>query len=232
MSDYNEKPVWRSVLSVCLFLFALIRIVVHCSNTDRRETYTSTPSTSQFRSTFPQSNSSLEHSIPNKSYNDIIYKPYKYLDTLNTLQKKILRLSKLKKDSLISLDLSTKIKIYKDSYLQNTHDDSLLFSVKTPKNLNIFIHDFQTEKLIDNSFKSLKAGSKISNYKNFITISSNSKFVSYSIKKNGQSFKGVALIMKNKEYNTFIEFESSTSSQKNLEKTALNYISENLKGDK
>lgn len=231
MSDYNEKPVWCSVLSVCLFLFAIIRIMVHCSNTDRREAYAPTPATSQFGGSFPQATTSLEHSIPSKSYNDMIYKSYNYLDTLNTLQKKILRLSKLKKDSLISLDLSTKIKIYKDSYLQNTHDDSLLFSVKTPKNLNILIHDFQTKKLIDNSFKSLKAGNRISNYKNLITISRDSKFVSYSIIKNSQSFKGVALIMKNKEYVTFIEFESNQVSQKNLEKTALNYISKNLKGN-
>lgn len=233
MSDeYNERPVWRSVLTICLFIFALIRFGFYCSKMDdrKRNTYKSESDVNfeQFKNNLRQQSYSTSESTTSQDYSDVFYFGYNYLDTISPVQKQIYKIVKLEKDSLVNIDLSTKFKVLKNSYLQNTYDNTLRFAVKTPQNLSIFIHSVEDKSSLNNAFKTLKSDSQLSKLRDFIKFGKSSKFVSYSIKKKASTFKGVACLMGDNEYKLFIEFESNKLSQTDLEAKALLYITSNL----
>jgi len=85
-----------------------------------------------------------------------MYTSYQSLDTLNEAQKQLYSVIKLAKDSLVTFDLSTKIKVDKNYYFQNNHDDSLRMAFKSPKDLNVFVHDFESKQSEEQNFKALK----------------------------------------------------------------------------
>ncbi len=233
MSDeYNERPVWRSVLTICLFIFALIRFGFYCSKMDdrKRNTYKSDNDLNfeEFRDKLKQQSYSGSAPTATQDYGDVFYFGYNYLDTISESQKQIYKIVKLEKDSLINIDFTTKFRVLKNSYFQNTHDNTLRFAVKTPQNLSIFIHIVEDKSTLNNAFKTLKNDSQLSNLRDFIKLGKSSKFVSYSIKKKASPFKGVACLMGDDEYKLFIEFESNKLSQTDLEAKALRYITNNL----
>lgn len=232
MSEYNERPVWRQVLSICLVLFALIRLGISCSKMNNRNrnqnlsTQSAVDLSSFENSTRAETPTNYEYRST-KVYNEVFYKSYKYLDSLSIPQKRRGYIVKLKKDSLINIDYSSKFRILKNSYFQNTHDDSLRFAAKSP-NLIIFVHSFESNASLDSSFKKLKLNAQLKNYRPFIKLSENTKLVCYSITKENTTFKAMAYLVQQKNYCLFIEFESNKLSQKTLEEKTMRYMAENL----
>lgn len=232
MSDYNERPVWRQVLSICLVLFALVRLGISCSkmnNTNRNQNLSTQPAidlNSFENSTRTEAPTNYEYSST-KVYNEVFYKPYKYLDSLSTIQRGRGYIVKMEKDSLINIDYSSKFRVLKNSYFQNTHDDSLRFATKSP-NLIIFVHGFESNDSLDSSFKKLKQSAKLKNYRPFIKLSENSKLVCYSITKENTIFRAMAYLVQQKNYRLFIEFESNKLSQIALEEKTMRYVSQNI----
>ncbi|MCZ4245820.1 hypothetical protein [Pedobacter punctiformis] len=236
MSDeeYNERPVWRNVLSICLILFALIRFGFYCSKMDDRNRTRNISQNvndlaiDQIRNQVTQQRYNAATGIANGDINEVFYFGYHYLDTISESQKRFYHIVKLDKDSLVNIDFTTKFRALKGAYLQNTYDNTLRFAIKTPQNLSIFIHSLETKGTLDNNFKTLKENDHLSNLHDVIKLGKSYKLVSYSIKKKESTFRGIACLMGDEEYKLFIEFESNKLSQTELQRKALNYMSSNL----
>ncbi len=227
--EYREKPVWRTVLSIVLAIFALIRLGVTCNKMDSRQSRTTEP----IEFSMPAERFSDQRPLPPehapKAWNSLLYKRYKYLDSLDQTRLRNFYIVKVTKDSIFALDIKSQFKIDKGCFFQNTHDDSLKFAFKTKKKLNVFVHDFESSTAVDKSFKKLKAGSGIKNFREFIKLSPTTKLVTYNIAKEGIKFNGIAYVYEQNNYQMFIEFESSALSQPKLNKEALTYVAAHIK---
>jgi len=230
--EYKARPVWRTVLSIVIAIIAVVRLFATCNQMESRKNKTldvnelNIPE-QQFLDQRP-----LASSQTPKAWNDLLYKRYKYLDSLDQTRLKDFYIIKLAKDSLVSLDIKSRLKIEKGCFFQNTHDDTLKFAFKTPKNLNVFVHDFESSIAVDKSFKKLKAGSEIKNFKEFIKLSPTTKLVTYNITKRRIRFNGIAYVFEKNNYQMYVEFESSTWSQKKLNQEALTYVVDHIKVSK
>ncbi|MCX2429814.1 hypothetical protein [Pedobacter sp. GR22-10] len=228
--EYKERPVWRTILAIAFGLFAIVRFGILCHKMNSRPANDGVKinfNESDFQAMPPQSST-----ISKKAFNKRLYQDYQLLNQLSPSQLKASYITKLTKDSLVGLNVNIWLKINKGSLFQNTHDDSLKFAFKTPKNLNVFVHDFESKFAVNTTFKKLKSGNKIKKYRDFLKLSKNTKLVSYSIIQAGVQFKGVAYAFNEGDYYMFIEFESSILPQMELEHQALSYISKHIKGKK
>jgi len=227
--EYRERPVWRTVLSIVIAIFAVIRLFATCNKMDSRQAKATEP----IEFSMPQQQFSDQLPLPPahapKAWNSLLYKRYKYLDSLDQTRLRDFYIVKVTKDSLVALDIKSQLKIEKGCFFQNTHDDSLKFAFKTKKNLNVFVHDFESSTAVDKSFKKLKAGSGIKNFKEFIKLSSTTKLVTYNIAKEGIKFNGIAYVYEQNNYQMFVEFESSILPQMKLNREALTYIAAHIK---
>ena len=227
--EYRERPVWRTVLSIVIAIIAVVRLFATCNQMESRQTRILDANQLNIpEQTFSDQRSLTSRQTP-KIWNDLLYKRYKYLDSLDQTRLKDFYIIKLAKDSLVSLDIESQLKIEKGCFFQNTHDDTLKFAFKTPKNLNVFVHDFESTVAVDKSFKKLKAGSGINNFKEFIKLSPTTKLLTYNITKRDIKFNGIAYAFEKNNYQMFIEFESSTWPQKKLNKEALTYVVNHIK---
>ncbi|WP_139260403.1 hypothetical protein [Flavobacterium defluvii] len=172
-----------------------------------------------------------QREIQNKLSNDILYSDYEKLDSLPPLQKENYGILKLEKDSLIYIALDTQIKIAKNYYLQNRHDDTLRMAFKSPDNMNVFIHDFVSKEEIEPSFKSLKNSSNLQKFKVENTIG-DVKALSYKITKENKRYNGYALCFKNDGFLNFYEFESDKLPLDKLKARAIDFFSHNMKEKK
>ncbi|MEN2402867.1 hypothetical protein GKZ90_0023975 [Flavobacterium sp. MC2016-06] len=166
--------------------------------------------------------------IDKKDSNDILYTSYQDLDSLPYLVRENYGIIKLMKDSFISVNPETKVKILKDYYFQNNHDDSLRMAFKSPKNLNIFIYEFETKEDVEKSFRILKRKSNLERCQ-LDNSTAEKIFFSYEISKKDKRFNGYTLSFKNdKNIQTFFEFESDKLSKKELKKSALDFLLHNV----
>ncbi|MTH14282.1 hypothetical protein [Flavobacterium sp. LC2016-01] len=169
----------------------------------------------------------------NRFSNNLFYSDYAALDSLTVSEQEEYGVCRLKKDSLIFMDIKSQLNIPKEYYLQNNHDDSLRVAFKSPRNLTIFIHDFETKESVENGFKSVKRYSNLEKFKVENNLES-AKVFSYKISKEGKKFNGYALAFQSKtrDYQTFYEFESSTLSKDMLKNKALEFLIQNTKQKK
>jgi hypothetical protein len=230
--EYRERPVWRTVLSIVLAIIAVVRLFATCNQTNSNQN--KILDASQFNTSEQQflDQKPLTSTLAPNIWNDLLYKRYKYLDSLDQTRLKDFYITKLAKDSLVSLDIKSQLKIEKGCFFQNTQDDTLKFAFKTPKNINVFVHDFESNASADKSFKKLKAGSGIKNFKEFIKLSPTTKLVTYNIEKQKIKFNGIAYVFEQNNYLMFVELESSTWSQKKLNREALTYVANHIKVSK
>jgi hypothetical protein len=228
----NERPVWKTVLSIFGILFLVIRLVYTCSKMNDRKSNDLNINNVINDNLIEQHQyqDNIQRALLKKN-NDLLYTKYQNLDTINDAQKQLYSVIKLAKDSLVTFDLSTKIKIEKNYYFQNNHDDSLRMAFKSPKDLNVFIHDFESKESEETNFKNLKKNANLKHFKldNLLT---ETKTFSYTITKNKITFNGYALSFKNNGYQTFIEFESQKISGLELKFAALSFLNTNLKQSK
>jgi hypothetical protein len=213
----DNKPVWRTILSVAFGLFALVRLAMTCNK------MSSNSSSSNFQpqayqsmsSALKESNNNYQNNIQNIS-NDIFYESYDSINQLGDSEMAIYHIKKVKKDTLLPLDLTAKINVDANSYIQKNYDDSLKLAVKLPDNTSIFMHSYEAA---DDALENLKALKKKKNIEN-ISLKldePNSKFVSYNYKQNGKKYNGYALISKEDGQYTSIEFENNKLSKDELE---------------
>ncbi|MFB9079749.1 hypothetical protein ACFFLS_07665 [Flavobacterium procerum] len=222
----------KFLLSFGLAAFAIIRLLYTCS----ADSYA--PRQNNIRDVeFKQGDliwNKTDLKVGQKSISkDIMYKSYLGLDSLNAMERDDYGLLKLEKDTLLLIDIKTQIKIPKEYYFQNAHDDSLHYAFKAPDNLNFFIHDFEAKGDLEENFKAVKHISKLQKYKLENTID-NTKVVSYKIVKNNKRFNGYALCFKNvdADLHTFFEFESDVLTKEKLQDRALAFLTQNMKEKK
>lgn len=225
----NERPVWRTVLSIFVTLFLVIRLVYTCSKMNDRKSNDLNINNVLNDNLIEQRQyqENIQRALSKKN-NDLLYATYQSLDTINDAQKQLYSVIKLAKDSLVTFDLTTKIKVEKNYYFQNNHDDSLRMAFKSPKDLNVFIHDFESKQSEENNFKILKKNANLKHFK-FENLLPETKTISYTITKNNITFNGFALSFKNDEFQSFIEFESQKISGLELKLAALSFLRTNLK---
>ncbi|TDP01434.1 hypothetical protein [Flavobacterium sp. 245] len=236
----GESTSWRTVLSVIFVIVSAARLLYTCSNMDRRSTNAQNSvdvspyvmSQDQVEAIAEQNrvNNQIIKFQKNKLSNNLFYSDYATLDSLTISEQEDYGVCKLKKDSLIFIDIKTQLNVSKEYYLQNNNDDSLRVAFKSPRNLTIFIHDFETKESVVNGLKSLKRYSNLQKLKveNDLEMG---KVFSYKISKEGKKFNGYALGFQSKtrDYQTFYEFESSTLSKDMLKDKALEFLLQNMK---
>lgn len=224
MSSGNN---WRSLLSILLLVIAVIRIIVTCSKSD---TTTNTLNNVLEDNSREQMEANIRNAkISQQNTNDYLYNSYQFIDSLSDQEQKQNYVTKLSKDSLLTIDLSSKIVVEKNNFIQNNHDDTLRMAFKTPKELTIFIHDLESTNGITENLKALKKNCQLKidkstfNTKSFETLS-------YSITKEHKNINGFVLGFHKKEYWTFIEFESTKASKEQLKEDAIHFLINNVKG--
>lgn len=225
MEEENGRPIWKSVLSVLFTIFLVIRLIYTCSY----KTNTAADNKNDLVNFQIDTQKNNEHfkNVREKTSNNFLYTRYESLDSLSSLEKENYGVLKLEKDSLVYIDLSTQIKIPKHFYFQNNHDDTLRIAFKSPENLTLFIHDFETKEEIEKNFKILKTDYNLQKYKVENSIGE-IKFISYKISKDKKRYNGYAICFKRKEFQTFFEFESEKLSRDKLKLNAIHFLSQNM----
>ncbi|WP_291152798.1 hypothetical protein [Flavobacterium sp. UBA7680] len=228
----DDRSTWRTVLSVLSVIILGGRLLYTCSNMNKPR-YENDPVMESFRNSQEamKENFRQHQEMQRKMSNAILYSNYESLDSLSALQKDNYGIQKIQKDSLIYIALDTQIKIPKDFYFQNRHDDSLRMAFKSPDNVNVFIHDFESKAEIEPSFKSLKNNDNLQKFKVENTIG-DVKMISYKITKVSKRYNGYALCFKNEGFLNFYEFESNILSVDKLKIRAIEFLSQNMKEKK
>jgi len=220
----DNKSVWRTILSVGLCLFALIRLAMTCSKSSSRNDSYNDTNYEDVSGLLKQNRGYYQNATQN-SDNDLFYKSYADLSQLTESEKAVNHVMKIDKDTLLPLDLSSKIKVEKNSYIQKSYDDTLKTAIKLPDNTSIFLHSYEGNgDLIDN-FKSVKRKKEIKNI-TFKLDQPDTKYVSYNYTANGEKYNGLALVTKENNYFTFIEFENNKISKYQLESKTLTFIAD------
>ncbi|ANF49489.1 hypothetical protein A0O34_02495 [Chryseobacterium glaciei] len=224
----DNKPVWRTILSVAFGLFALVRLAMTCNKMSSNSSSSSNYQTQTYQnmtSAIEDSKNNYQNNIQDLS-NDIFYESYDSISKLGDSEMAIYRIKKVKKDTLLPLDLTAKINIDANSYIQKNFDDSLKLAVKLPDNTSIFMHSYESKNgdVLDN-LKSLKKKKDIQNI-SLKLDEPNSKFVSYNYKQNGKKYNGYALISKEDGQYTSIEFENNKLSKDELEMKTFVFLSQ------
>ena len=160
--------------------------------------------------------------------NLLFYKPYKQLDSLPQENKALYSVYKLDKDTVVNLDIETKIKIPKESYFQKNYDDSLKMAFKSPDDIVVFVHDFTGKGSNEDNLKSIKRGLNLQAFKTEENKTDNTNLFSYTVTQNGTTYNGYAMGFKNDNYFLFLEFESDKVSKEGLKVRALTYLLDNL----
>ncbi|WP_395054319.1 hypothetical protein [Flavobacterium sp.] len=228
----NERPVWRVVLSICITIFLVVRLIITCSksNDNSKTIYNNSLNNIDFNKEINDNKIQYANNLEVKS-NAILYLNYKEIDNISDNEKAAYMLSKFKKDSLISLDIESTIKIPKDYYFQKNYDDTLKMGFKSPKDLTVFIHDLESKNNVEEIFKSIKRGCKLEKL-SIEKQSSSSKTIFYSFSKNNFKYNGYAMVIDSDGYFLFIEFESHKLSAFDLKFEALNFITTQIKSVK
>lgn len=222
MSD--ERPVWKTILSICISLFLVIRLAYTCSKMgDTKPAYQQNVYQDLQNNDAIQNYQQAVQEASTSRSNTLLYLSYNALDSLPLNEKKLYAVTKLRQDTLVTLDLSTKIKITKESFFQKNYDDSLKLAFKTRDNLTVFIHDFESKQDCETNFKSLKRGMNLSALK-YDKGTAKAKLFAYSLTQNNIKFNGYCIGIQSDNYCLFLEFESDKIAKAALKETALTYL--------
>lgn len=222
MSD--ERPVWKTVLSICVSLFLVIRLAYTCSKmSDPKPAYQQNVYQDLQNNEAIQNYQQAVREASTARSNKLLYLSYHALDSMPLNEKKQYAVTKLSQDTLVTLDLSTKIKVTKESFFQKNYDDSLKLAFKTPENLTVFIHDFESKQDCETNFKSLKRGMNLSSLQ-YDKGTAKAKLFAYSLTHNNIKFNGYCIGIQSDNYCLFLEFESDKIAKKALKEKALTYM--------
>lgn len=224
----DDKPVWKTILSVGLALFAIIRLAMTCSNMSGNSSKNyQTDQSESLNYMLQKSRDQYQSTIENAS-NDIFNASYDSISQLSDAEMAIYKIKKVKKDTLLPLDLTAKINVESNSFIQKNYDDSLKIAVKLPDNTTIFLHDYESSGEALETLKSLKQKKNIQNV-SLELDEPNSKFVSYNYKDKGKKYNGFALISKEGNQFTSLEFENNKISKNELQMKAFTFLAQIIK---
>ncbi len=229
----EEGSTWRSVLSILAVIFIIIRLLFTCSNMNKSTSREIDPVMQNFQNSqqIMQENLIRQREAQKQLSNTVLYSSYQGLDSLSTLQRENFGIRKLEKDSLIYIGLNTQMKILKNYFLQNNHDDSLRIAFKSPDNLTVFIHDFESKGDLVQNLKSLKRGSDFLKHKVENTIGQ-LKAISYKIKRGNKKYNGYVLCFQAADFQNYYEFESDQLTPATLKIRAIDFFAQNMKETK
>lgn len=222
---------WRAIFVVLSIITLIVRLTFMCSSDRKSPSYNYNNDSSNPVLDFEEAtreNNEINKVIIERASNNFLYTDYKALDSLPIASKEMYDVMKLTKDTVVYIDFKTKLKIEKDFYFQNNHDDTLRLAFKSPKNLNVFIHDLDTKNSVKENIESLKKFGKLDKVL-VEKINDNTEILSYKIKTDKAKFNGFAICFKSKEYQLFFEFESEKMSKDILKMKAVDFLSQNLK---
>ena len=220
----SETPVWRNVLSILVTCFLVIRLLYTCSNMNNRDSSAINPEIMNFQDTQKVMRESMERNkkLQKIFSNNIMYKTYQGVDSLSAVMKDNYGILKIEKDTSIVVDFTTTINIPKGFYVQKNHDDTLRMAFKSPENLNIFIHDFQSKDTLASNFKILKRDKDLQKFKEQkVTIFS---MITYNITNDTKKYNGYAFCFKVEDYQSFYEFESPNLTSDELREKVHDYL--------
>lgn len=218
----NERPVWKTILSIAVCLFAVIRLAITCSKTSNRSSYSDTSYENVNSLIQNYRNKDLQN---NDESNDLFYENYDSINKLNEAEKSIFRVVKVKSDTLVPVDLTSKISVEPRSFIQKNHDDSLQLAVKLPDNTSIFLHAYSSKDGMMDNFKALKKKKNIANIKLKLD-EPDSKFVGYTYEYGGKKYNGYALLARENGQFTSLEFENNKLSKEDLQMKAITFVSQ------
>lgn len=220
----DNRPVWKTFLGIALCLFAVIRLAVTCSKSSR---------SSDDDTTFRNANAIYEQSKYNAAgygsgtdkslSNDLFYEDYDSISNMDNAQKEAMHVRKVQKDTLIPLTINSKINIESQSFVQKNYDDSLRIAIKLPDNTTLFLHSYSSKGSMVENLKATKKKRNIENV-DIMMEEPNSSFISYTYKYSGKKYNGFALLAKEKDQFTSLEFENDRISKKDLRTKAAEYI--------
>lgn len=220
----EDRPVWKIVLSVALTLIGVIKLAVTCSQSSNRSSYSSNDYQST-NSLFDRYGSTHESKIDNEESNNLFYENYDSIKKLTNSERASYHVVKVKKDTLLPLDLTSKINIESKSFIQKNYDDSLKLAVKLPDNTSIFLHTYSSQADLLDNFKAIKKNKGIGKISTEVDDKS-SKIVSYSYKYKDKNYNGCALITKGDGQFSSVEFESNKMSKSEIYLVAFTYLAQ------
>jgi len=219
----NNSSAWKTVLTVALCLISIIRIAMTC-NKSSQSSY-SDNSYNDVSALMSRNYERQAKAADNRASNDLFYESYDSISSLSDSEKENYSVIKLKKDSLILLDVLSKINVESGAYFQKNYDDTLSLAIKKPDNTSIFLHSYDTAEDMMMNFKSVKRKLNLQDL-NIKIDNKDSKFVSYSFKNRGKKTNGYALLAADKGHFTALEIESSKLSKDDLEMKAFSLIAQ------
>lgn len=214
----ESKSFWRTVLTVGLLLFAVVRIAMMCGKSSSRGI--EEDKNYQRMVGHLQESRKLQEKATEKASNNLFYQNYDSISRLNDAQMAAYKVIKTDKDSLIALDLSASIKVDKNSFIQKNYDDTLNLAVKMPDNTTILMHSYEGSGGLTDNFKAVKKSRDLSNIKNIIDRK-DAKYISYNYLSNGEKKTGFALLTETDRYFSFIEIENSLIPKAELQQKAM-----------
>ncbi|KQT16915.1 hypothetical protein ASG31_11120 [Chryseobacterium sp. Leaf404] len=221
----SNSSVWKTILTVVIVLVSIVRIAMMC-NKSSRSSY-SDNSYNDVSSLMSQNfkGQKASESADDAASNSLFYESYDSISHLSDSEKDNYSVVKLKKDSLIMLDVFSKINVESGSYFQKNYDDTLSLAIKQTDDTSIFLHSFDTKNDLMTNFNAIKKKFDIKNL-DLKLDDKESKFVSYNYQKNGKKTKGYALLAADQGHFTALEIESNRLSENELQGKAFTLIAQ------
>lgn len=220
----DNRPVWKTVLSVAVCLIAVIRLAITCSKSSRSSDYDNTFRNANALYEQNSYNAAGYRSVRDKSIsNDLLYEDYDSISKMDSSQKEAMSVRKVQKDTLVPITVNSKINVEAGSFVQKNYDDSLKIAIKFPDNTTLFMHSYISKEDMVENLKAIKKKKGIENV-DIIMDEPDSKFISYTYKSSGKKYNGCALLAREKDLFTSLEFENDKISKKDLQKKAAEYI--------
>ncbi|RZL48143.1 MAG: hypothetical protein EOP00_10000 [Pedobacter sp.] len=219
----NNGVSYKSIIITIIFLLISTFKVIRCiSKMDGND-----------RTAFEQNDINLHVSNHHEQTNKIlaaqgekiIYKDYAEL-SISEIPLENFKILKLKNDTSISFSLSTKLRIEKNTFYFNNHDERLRMALKEEDNINIFIYDFEGKDSLLEEFKTSKSIGKYEYLSSEKTKSLTT--INYNYVVDNISYNGCALAFKEGQNYLYFAFESNDKTHKQLKAAGLFFITQKL----
>ncbi len=226
MSESNNSSVWRIILSVCITLFLAVRIAIKCSGNNSGTSNNNYGQIDDMRQVLEKSRQRASE-MRHDAWKEIFYRSYQKLDSLASDASNPYGITKLSQDSLVRIDLKSKIRIPKESFYINNYDDTLRFAVKFVNGTNFLRHDVESNEKTNSIFKTIK-GSALFDLKSDEKTLADLQIIEYKLRKSPRNYNGIAAVSKSEGLMNFIQFESPDKTSAELKVEMTKFLMDNL----
>lgn len=228
MSDNDNTSVWKIILSVCVTIFLVIRVAVKCSGMNNSNSSNQIVS-NEMDNLHKIMDKSRERAaeMHKTAWKSIYYTSYKKMDSMGSIINDLYGIKKLEQDSLIRIDIKSKIRIPKESFYLNNYDDSLRFAVKFSNGTNFLMHDVESKEKIEDIFKTIK-GVDLYDLKSDEKKASPLTILEYKLRKTPKDYNGIVAVSNSDGFINFIEFENPDKSPTELKMEMTTFLMDHL----